>query len=168
MIFELDRHGAIDFINECSTGQLCNDEFAKAITYYIGTKGMVLKQETGVYTDVGALRSINTTAQMFYMSCGYYNEHSENEYLIPGELQSAITKAHWIIYYVNEHPEILTPFVPDEKPERDNGYINFQDKDPDNACYCYDCDAYLLRDELINGRCPYCGGRNIEAIDDFS
>ena len=161
LIFELDRHGNSDFVNDCAMGLLCNDDFTKAITYHIGSKGMVLKPTRGVYTDIGALRSINNHAQMFYMSCGYYSEHTTNEYLVLGELQRSITIAGYIIEYVNEHPEVLKEFVPVVEPivQEDNHHDMHYSVDNGFDCdyYCYNCDCYLYEDELMaNGVCPYC------------
>ena len=168
LIFELDRHGSHDFINDCSLGVLCNDDFTNAICYHVGSKGFNLKPTMGVYTDIGALRSINTTAQMFYMSCGYYHEHTKDEYLIMSELVSAIEKAQIIIDYVNEHPEVVTPFVeppPKPKPEKVSTVLPSRQRfSDDDLYYCPHCDTDYYDRELINLKCPYCGG-DVELLD---
>ena len=35
VIFELDRHGSHDFVNDCSLGLLCNDRFTKEIKAHL-------------------------------------------------------------------------------------------------------------------------------------
>ncbi len=155
LIFELDRHGNSDFINDCSMGLLCNEEFTNEICKRVNDMGLKLKPQKGVYTDIGALRYINNTAQMFYMSCGYYNEHTTGEYLIPEELEEAITKARIIIDYVTENPDILKPFVPEKKEEKPE---EEEEKGGKEGFYCYNCDCYLYEDELLlHYRCPFCG-----------
>lgn len=153
VIFELDRHGDTDFVNDCSMGLLCNDDFTNAICYYIGTKGMVLKPTHGVYTDVGALRDINKTAQMFYMSCGYYNEHTEQEYLVPEEFERSITVAQHIIDFLKTYE--VKSFIPEERPIKDDGEYYY---------YCPYCDEYFMENELERHRCPMCGG-GVECVD---
>lgn len=158
MIFELDRHGSHDFINECSKGVLCNDEFMNDICYYIGTQGKNLKPTFGVYTDIAELRKKNDKAQMFYMSCGYYHEHTEQEYLVEKEFLSSIEIAQMIIDYANAHK--IKPFVPVERPKpeavKDNNEYYY---------YCPYCDDYFMEKELLYGKCPSCG-RNVEIMDE--
>jgi len=154
LIFELDRHGNKDFINECSMGLLCNDVFTNDICRYIGEKGFVLKPTNGVYTDIGALRVINTKAQMFYMSCGYYHEHTEEEYLIPEELERAIEIATLIIEYASNNE--IPVFVPEKKKPKD--LYNKEYSRRDGYYYCPSCDDYFLEEELFHCACPLCGG----------
>ena len=152
-------------------GLLCNDDFTNAICYYLGTLGYVAKPTLGVYTDIGALRSINKTAQMFYMSCGYYNEHSEGEYLIPSEFNYSIDKAKKIIEYVNEHPEVIKPFVPEaEKPiekiqTTHSRFPDYMDDDYEEY-YCPKCDEYLTERDLFHDKCPICGN-DVMILDEF-
>lgn len=172
LVFELDRHGSHDFINECASGVLCNDDFTKAITYHVGTKGYNLKPTEGVYTDIAILREKNETAQMFYMSCGYYHEHSKDEYLVMSELVSAIEKAQIIIDYVNENPDVIKPFVKPVEPEpikpsgfMGGGYLPSASRfSGQEWYYCPKCDTDYCEHELLNGKCPYCGG-DVEILD---
>lgn len=167
LIFELDRHGSHDFVNDCSMGLLCNDDFTNAICCEVGAKGYTLKPTMGVYTDIGALRSINTKAQMFYMSCGYYHEHTKDEYLVMSELVSAIEKAQIIIDYVNENPDIIKPFVEPPKPQKVKPDNRMPSRDrfyEDEFYYCPHCDTDFMERELIDFKCPYCGG-DVEMFD---
>lgn len=166
LIFELDRHGSHDFINDCAMGLLCNDDFTKEITYHVGTKGYVLKSTKGVYTDIGALREKNKTAQMFYMSCGYYHEHSTDEYLVMKELESNIEKAQIIIDYVNENPDIIKPFVEpvETTPANEKIATKAIKRFEDEYYYCPHCDCDFVERELIDGKCPYCGS-DVEVFD---
>lgn len=171
LIFELDRHGSHDFINDCSMGLLCNDDFTNDICYHVGSKGYNLKPATGVFTDIGALRDKNKTAQMFYMSCGYYHEHSTEEYLIMEEFISSIEKAQIIIDYVNENPDVIKPFVepvkltPATKNTRSTYDTSYHHTRYDEDWYyCPFCDGTWLDSELIYQKCPNCG-HDVEVLE---
>lgn len=173
LIFELDRHGNSDFINECSHGTLCNTDFADRICKYINGKHYPLKPCKGVYTDVGVLRQKNKTAQIFYMSCGYYNEHTENECLRVDEFCNAIRKADLIIEYVQKNPDILHPFEPEVQtiqtprtPYKWQGtqsmFDDYTKYNDDVGYYCEECgEGFYESDMLGLNQCPYCGSKKV-------
>ena len=185
LIFELDRHGNADFINECSHGVLCNTDFADRICKYINGKHHRLKPCRGVYTDVGVLRQKNKTAQIFYMSCGYYNEHTPEEYLNVEDFCDSIHKADLIIDYVQTNPDILKPFAPELPTEHNapysahstqntyskydwrNGYgynVDADDTDYADECcyYCESCGETFYESTMLGlKQCPFCGCKKI-------
>lgn len=72
-----------DFIYYTNGIECCSNEFIKAasdiLKYYNYTPTM------GVYTDVGELKHRGLNVCCFNLSCGYVNEHTDNEFLIVEE-----------------------------------------------------------------------------------
>lgn len=80
MIFQGDRKGNDDFVTRISGTELSNDDFLYEIIDIISDHGYDLCPHGGI-TDVGQLRDNGFNRPVANISCGYYNPHSDDEYI---------------------------------------------------------------------------------------
>lgn len=88
-IIEIDRKGQHDFIQNSGSVTLCTDDFAKE---FIGMNKSY-KIERGTFTDVNNLR-YKVPVCMANISSGYYNPHTNKEYINLKHLQQTIDAIH--------------------------------------------------------------------------
>lgn len=78
IVLQCDRQGYEDFVNQIGNVKLFDDtllnDIQSTLTYY------GRKVTTGGLTDVKTIAS-NNNVQVANMSCGYYNPHSDTEYI---------------------------------------------------------------------------------------
>lgn len=79
-ILQCDRKGNNDFITEASGVKLSGKDFQKAIRKTLFDFGYRFNH--GMMTDVMALKELGITCAMANISCGYYNPHYDNEYVV--------------------------------------------------------------------------------------
>ena len=90
-MLELDRKNDKDFIQTSGGTRLCSDEFAQKFL----DMGFELAQ--GVFTDVNVFKEQMYSVNMANISIGYYNPHTDDEYLDTKQFDEIITKvAHFI------------------------------------------------------------------------
>lgn len=83
MIIEFDRRTAADIVTSIS-GRLCSVEFETAVMSLASyTKRVVAN---GAPTDVGTFRTRNLKANMLNISCGYYEPHTQQCYILRHEV----------------------------------------------------------------------------------
>lgn len=84
-VIEPDRRGSSDLITEIGLSELCSDEFIADISPesfgYSATRGMM--------TDVEALKERGLAVSCINMSCGYYEPHTDNEYVVKADMVNA-------------------------------------------------------------------------------
>lgn len=85
-ILELDRKGDKDFIQVSGGTRLCSDEFAQKFIE------MGFKKADGVFTDVNELKPRADWINMANISIGYYNPHTDNEYLDTVAFEKIVNK----------------------------------------------------------------------------
>ena len=85
IVLECDRRGISDFVTSISGTTLSNDELQNDISYIL--KKYDRKCVSGGITDVGEIAE-NNTVQVANMSCGYYDPHTDNEYIIIPEVEA--------------------------------------------------------------------------------
>ena len=85
IVLECDRRGITDFVTSISGTTLSNDELQNDISHIL--KKYDRKCVSGGITDVGEIAE-NNTVQVANMSCGYYDPHSDNEYIIIPEVEA--------------------------------------------------------------------------------
>lgn len=127
-ILELDRKGNNDFIQTSGGERLCSDAFASKFVE------MGFKIAEGVFTDVNVFKPRANWINMANISIGYYEPHTDKEYLDTVAFERVINK--------------VAEFI-----EKD---YDFEDDKPDpikEPTYTYD-------DTNIYGakRCTNCGG----------
>ena len=77
-VLECDRKGSDDFVNSISGTKLYSREFSEALSPILHTYGR--KEVTGGMTDVLEI-AYKTKICVANMSCGYYNPHSDDEFV---------------------------------------------------------------------------------------
>ena len=87
-IIELDRWGREDFICKNFSNRFVSDEFQETIKDEKKKYGY--KNESGLTTDVVELFQRNVGVSCVNMSCGYYNHHTNDEYIDVNQLYNAI------------------------------------------------------------------------------
>lgn len=123
---ELDRKGARDLIQTSGCTQLCDDRFAELWV----KKGF--KRAQGTFTDLNVFKGKAHNICMCNLSIGYYNPHTNNEYLDISEFERTITKVQEFIIE-NEEVEFK-----DETPEIKTNYNWFRDTSVGND-FCDMC-----------------------------
>lgn len=83
-IIEPDRRGSSDLITSMFCGDVCSNEFVKAI----GADAFGYKEERGSITDVGELVERGVGISCLNLSCGYYEAHTDMEFTILSELEN--------------------------------------------------------------------------------
>lgn len=102
-ILELDRKGNKDFIQESGMTRLCSDEFAQKFV----DMGFEIAQ--GVFTDVNEFKPNAEWINMANISIGYYEPHTDKEYLDTVAFE-------WIVNKVADFIEADYDFE-DDKPD---------------------------------------------------
>lgn len=84
-VIEPDRRGANDLITSIGGGDICSEAFLNAIDYeeydYTPTSGLM--------TDVLTLHEQGLGLSCINLSCGYYNPHTEEEYVVKCDMENA-------------------------------------------------------------------------------
>lgn len=94
IVLECDRRGIEDFVTNISGTVLSNDDLHTDIDDIL-TK-YKRKKVTGGITDVGEIAEQNEV-QVANMSCGYYDPHSDNEYIVIDEVNSTMQMCYEIL-----------------------------------------------------------------------
>jgi len=85
-VMQCDRQGYADFVNEIFYEKLFSDEFSQAIAPLLDKYGRV--ESDGGMTDVWQLTENKLDVCVANMSCGYYDPHSDNEYIKISEVMA--------------------------------------------------------------------------------
>lgn len=120
-ILELDRRGNKDFIQESGGERLCSDEFAQKFV------DMGFEIANGIFTDVNVFKPNANWINMANISIGYYEPHTDKEYLDTVAFEQIVDKVSQFISadYTFEDDK------PDEKPSF-NSY-NYETNGWDNG-----------------------------------
>ena len=97
-IIEPDRRGGNDLITSMFCGDVCSQDFIKAI----GAEAYGYREEEGSITDVGTLVERGVGISCLNLSCGYYNAHSDSEITVLSELQNCLDFVEHIVLTCTE------------------------------------------------------------------
>ncbi|MCC8115205.1 MAG: hypothetical protein LIP03_14690 [Bacteroidales bacterium] len=97
-IIEPDRKGNSDLITQISYTQLASDDFIQAIN----AEQFGYAPERGLLTDVEALKERGYPRSCINLSCGYYNPHTSEEYVVKKDLLNCMSFVFHIIETVKE------------------------------------------------------------------
>lgn len=146
-IIELDRKGGRDLIDVSGSTRLCSSEFADMFACY------GFKKTTGVFTDVNIFKESAPTVNMVNLSIGYYNPHTDNEYLNVKEFEHIVD---CVYDFVESHKESIpddTPIVETKtdwdynRYSRYSGYDYNKNSKIDESLICDWCGKNITREE---------------------
>ena len=94
-VLQCDRKGNKDFIVKAGSVPLSSKSFQDDILNTITSFGY--KFGNGMMTDVMALKEIGLSCACANMSCGYYNPHEANEYVVLDDVENCLDMVKQII-----------------------------------------------------------------------
>lgn len=92
-VLQCDRKGNSDFITCAGYTELCSSEFINAI----GIERFGYREESGLMTDVVALKENGLDICCANLSCGYYNPHTNQETTRIKDLYKCFGLVCWIV-----------------------------------------------------------------------
>lgn len=107
-IIQLDRKGNSDFIAQYNWEPTISDLFDSAVGDIIKSYGY--NKTEGVYTDSIRMWDDGVGISCVNISCGYYNPHSDDEYICVSDLENSVEMTYDIMctlgeYQYPSHPE---------------------------------------------------------------
>ena len=119
-VIEPDRRGHEDLITQIGWATLCSDEFLKDIGY----KKFGYKETDGMMTDIETLKENGLEVSCINLSCGYYEPHSDKEFVYKPAASNCLAFVEHIIETCTK----MYPFVDDTAYlERQNYYDTVYD-----------------------------------------
>lgn len=152
-IVEMDRRGGNDVIDVSGYTRLCNKEFLE-IWETLG-----FKSATGTFTDLNELKEKAPEVNMVNISCGYYNPHTNGEYLEIEEFEYNVDR---IFEMISNHKDKIVDDTPPE-PKKTDMYGKYG-----SGSTTYDWDRYYNRYYDECDECAYCGNlvKQNEGLED--
>lgn len=115
-VIQCDRRGNSDLITNIGFSDLCSEKFIQDID----PEKWGYKEETGMMTDVEALKERGLSVSAINMSCGYYNPHTDEEITVKRDLEKCWHLVQHII-------EDCTETYPHEVGDN-GGYFGYYDE----------------------------------------
>lgn len=145
-IVEMDRRGRNDVIDVSGYTRLASKEFVKI------WEDMGFKTATGTFTDLNELKETAPLVNMVNLSCGYYNAHTNDEYLDIEQFETNVDK---IFDMISTHPDKIVDDTPEEPKKQTSAYQRY------GQGYGYD-KHYDWEDDLERyyrhcDECAFCG-----------
>ena len=140
MVLQCDRRGNTDFVTNASGVELSSKAFQDDVSVILAQYGY--KFSTGMMTDVMELKEQGINVSMANMSCGYYNPHSDNEYIDVADVHRVTLMCSDIIDLMGDTA------YPHEAPARKSYYdreFNWWDDQPSGTSF-YD----RMRDQALS------------------
>lgn len=94
-MLQCDRRGSSDLIIHTNGIEVTSDEFLYSI--YDITEAYGYTEEIGTATDVGELKSRGVNVSACNISCGYYNEHTDDEFCYLPALENCLNFTSFIV-----------------------------------------------------------------------
>lgn len=143
-ILQCDRQGNADFITEAAGVPLASKKFKKAISHILNDYQYSFAM--GLLTDVAALKQLSIGCSMANISCGYYNPHTDYEYVNIDDVEACLNMVKCIIMEIGnrDFPHTYT------RPTRYNFFNYFKNY---SLGLCRDCWA---PDATSTGYCKSC------------
>lgn len=92
-VVQADRRGAHDLITDIGFCDICSEDFVKDIDADL----FGYKEESGMMTDVEALKENGIGVSCINLSCGYYDPHTDHEYVVKHDMINALNFVNHII-----------------------------------------------------------------------
>lgn len=153
-ILELDRKGNKDFIQVSGGTRLCSDEFAKK------WEDLGFEKAQGTFTDVNEMKPNADWINMANISIGYYEPHTNKEYLDTVHFERIVNK---IAEFIDANYE-FEPDKPDETPSWDynRGYTQWINR-------CDNCGKTCDSDKVVYDHygCRFCSPECMREYQDL-
>lgn len=147
-VLQCDRSGNSDFVTTACGVDLSSQDFQTTIQHLVKHKGYTFCKYGGM-TDVMALKERGLQVSCANISCGYYEAHMENEYIVLEDVQNTLDLVRNVVNYIGEERFEHTH---EEITYRHKEYVLQWDMDEDPACS--DCLAHPAN--LDSGLCDEC------------
>lgn len=150
MIFQGDRKGNKDFVTDIYNVPLSDDKFQRKIKKVVESYNYEFNDNGGL-TDVMQLRENGFNRPVANISCGYYNPHCPDEYIVIADMENGL---HMLLEIAKKfgHKSFDMP-----KVERYSGYAygsayGYEDYLRDDRCigdyrFVDDIDNYVHKDD---------------------
>lgn len=160
IVLQCDRQNITDFVNQISNTILFDDTLLNDIQPILTKYNR--KVTTGGLTDVKQI-ALNNNVQVANMSCGYYNPHTDYEYI---NLTDVYNTMHMCIeiFKATKHMRYTIngtrtkPFTFQPTYHNYNyGYYNYYDKPKSyRKPYTYEAEQYTIQRAKDLDLCPFC------------
>lgn len=150
-LIQCDRRGHDDFITYSNGREITSFEFCLAVDDVLSDYSYT--EAVGTFTDVGVLVSRNVGVSACNISCGYYDEHYDEETTHIPSLINCLNLAYHMIHICKYSKYILEPEEPITSKYTDRYDFDWGDKQLDlNELYELD----KLFDDYNYGPCVDC------------
>jgi putative aminopeptidase FrvX len=160
-VLQCDRRGNGDFITSASGVSLSSKAFQKAIKNTIRSYGYNFA--SGMMTDVMALKEEGLPVSCANISCGYYNPHSENEYVNISDVMNCLDMVVEIIDSIGHEKfeHTYTSYTTTKKKNwwesnKDGFDFSWDISSREKMSWCEECGTYENKEKLTNGYCNFC------------
>ena len=149
-VLQCDRKGNKDFIINASGTELSSSIFQKTIKKNIERFGYSFTN--GMMTDVMTLKQNGLRVCCANISCGYYNPHSDNEYVVVEDVMNCLDLVMDLMYlygsdiFAHEYKYVYTKYEYKSSWATDWDYDYKKDYKP----------SYEIEDKIV-GECMSCG-----------
>lgn len=103
-VIQCDRKGSSDLITQIGWTDLCSNEFLKAIE----PEKFGYHTQTGMMTDIEALKDNGLAVSAVNLSCGYYNPHTDEEITVIQDLENCKD----FVFHIIENVTDVYPHTP--------------------------------------------------------
>ena len=167
IVLQCDRKGNTDIVNNIGGYSMYDETLNKDITAILQHYGRV--EVTGGMTDVQEIAR-NNSVQVANMSCGYYNPHSEQEYIDINDVYETTNLCYQILnatkhkrYEIKRtKPVYNTAFYPKTAYNYNKHFYKhdmtaYKSEAAEKICYCGQCGSETIYDEFETaGYCELC------------
>ena len=155
VVLQADRKGNSDFIDFTNGLEIFGDDFFDTIQTLLTKYNYKVKE--GIYTDVGTLKQRGLEVAAANISCGYYDAHSDNEYVVIEDVEKCKDLMFDIASICTEkqvHLPVIETYTNNQPWYLDNSYNKYivRDYNYKKSIYCESCGekAELVYSKLFN------------------
>lgn len=166
---QIDRRNGGDIITKGSGTELCSKEFEECLDT-IG-KNYGYEHTTGLSTDVVKLKDRGLEISTVNLSCGYYNPHHKDEYIVESEMLNCLDFCIAISHIKTRYPHKIKPWAPPANKSRfssdfDRDWRNKRNENWNKQViaprHCRSCEAKLTSSESLV--CRICVHKAADAL----
>lgn len=107
LVLQCDRQGYSDFVNNIFWSDMFGDDFSQAVAPLLDKYNRV--ESDGGMTDVWQLTENGLGVACANMSCGYYDPHTDNEFIIISEVFSTLDFVDEVLNTLGQKKWVMKP-----------------------------------------------------------